>query len=715
MLVSRSRLLSIIVVLAAGCHTSHEGDGRAPRPSARQALLAPRTPEEIRRDGNHLLGSGSAYLVLHAHNPVDWYPWGPEALAMAVNLDRPIFLSIGYVSCHWCHVMEKEVFEQDDVAAYLNEHFMSIKVDREERPDLDAVYMDAVQAMTGSGGWPMTVFLTPSLRPFFGGTYFPHDHFLDAARAGAAQFREGRSAVESRSADVYARIAAALPTDSTAELNQADVRSLARRSLAQVDQKFGGLRGRTKFPTPIKWKLLVDVYRKWGDPDVAQALIKTLDAMSQGGLRDHVGGGFFRYSTEPTWTVPHFEKMLYDNAQLAALYLEAAAALNEPRYRSVGLDTLDFILQEMTTPQQTFGASFDADAGAKEGSTYLWTPAEVRAALGEREGSDVAALLGLTDAGNFEGSNVPTRMGTQRATAEDAQLWEHSRPKLREVRRKRVQPMFDAKTVTGWNGLAIAALALGFRASGERRFLDGAERAADAVWRLNFLATGELARASDNGKPGSGAVLDDYAFLSEGLIQLFQCTGNALYLQHALWLAERAMQQFGDAKGAWFLTSGSEQEPLGRRVELYDGVEPSGNAAMISALEQLAILTGRDDLRRAADLALLRFSGDLQQKGIDMAGSLDAALMAGGPFYEVVIAGDATTLVETWNNLLPSWAVGVRVGRDGPSRETEKLVPSTQEKRSDSGRAWICERGSCKPPTSDRNRFREQLLAGWAR
>jgi uncharacterized protein len=610
--------------------------------------------------------------------------------------------------------MEKEVFEQDDVAAYMNEHFISIKVDREERPDLDAVYMDAVQAMTGSGGWPMTVFLTPSLRPFFGGSYLPRERFLETARAGAAQFRDSRSAVESRSADVYARIVTTTPSGTTAELAQEEVRALARQSLDQVDEKWGGFRGKTKFPTPVKWRFLLDVYRKWGDPEIARALTKTLDAMSQGGLRDQVGGGFFRYSTEPTWTVPHFEKMLYDNAQLAALYLEASAALDEPRYRSVGLDTLDFILEQMLTPEQTFGASFDADAGGKEGSTYLWTPAEVRAALGERDGSSVSGLLGLTDAGNFDGSNVPTRT-TQRATPEDLGLWERSRSKLRAARKKRAQPMFDSKSVTAWNGLAIGALAFGFRVSGERRFLEGAERAADAVWRLNFVAPGELARAADHGKPGSAAVLDDYAFLSQALVQLFECSGNTVYLEHAIWLATRAMERFRNAEGAWFLTSGSDQEPLGRRFEVYDGVEPSGNAAMISALERLAALTGREDFRQAAATALSRFSGELRQRGIEMAGWLDDALIAGGPFYEVVVSGDQSALVDTWNHMLPSWAVGVRVGSDGSTAELEKLVPSAREKRGDVARAYVCERGSCKSPTSDPTRFQKQLLVGWKR
>ncbi len=716
-MVDRRRWLpALAFTWVLGCHTSAEPKGHEAMP-APLAVPPSRTPEQIRREGNSLVGAGSAYLRQHSHNPVDWHPWGAEALALAVKLDRPIFLSIGYVSCHWCHVMEREVFEQDDVAAFLNEHFIAIKVDREERPDLDSVYMGAVQAMTGSGGWPMTVFLTPSLRPFFGGTYLPHDRFLQAIHSAAEQFRADRNGVENHGAEVYARIAATEPAKPAPALEPSELRALARGALADIDPKWGGFRGRTKFPTPIKWRFLNDAYRKWGDEEIAQAERKSLDAMSAGGIRDQVAGGFFRYSTEPTWTVPHFEKMLYDNAQLAALYLEAGAALAEPRYRTVGLDTLDFLLTDMVTDSGAFGASFDADADGREGSTYLWTPAELTSVLGAADGAAIATLLGVTSAGNFESSSIPTLRTKGHTRAGDAELWARRRPELLAARRRRVQPAFDSKQVTAWNGLAIGALALGYRASGAPRFLAGAERAAEAIWRMNRDKRGELARTADGAQAGTPAVLDDYAFLAAGLVELFQATGKSIYLERATSLATLALGRFETADGGWYLTSGSAQEPLGRRFEVYDGVEPSGNSSMITGLEALSALTGRDDLARAAEQALARYAETIRQRGLDMAGWLDGALLAQGPFYEVVIAGANPSLTSAWNEVLPSWVVGVQVPWSGPSADLVSAMPPAAEKRGLNGGslAYVCVHGACERPTAAPAALRKELLLGWGR
>jgi uncharacterized protein YyaL (SSP411 family) len=709
-------VIALGAVVAFGCHAS----SRAPKGERVAAPLvaeARRGPAQIRREGNHLLGSGSAYLQLHAHNPVDWYPWGSEALALAAKLDKPIFLSIGYVSCHWCHVMEQEVFEQDDVAAYLNEHFISIKVDREERPDLDAVYMDAVQAMTGSGGWPMTVLLTPSLRPFFGGTYLPHDRFLQVIARGAEQFLGARNTVENQGAQVYARIAASEPTPAQAMLEPNELRAIAQQALAAIDPTWGGFRGRTKFPTPIKWRFLLDVYRKWGDAEVARAIRQMLDALAAGGVRDQIAGGFFRYSTEPSWTVPHFEKMLYDNAELAALYLQAAAAFDEPRYRAIGLDTLDFMVRDMATAEHGFGSSFDADAAGKEGQSYLWRPSELYAVLGAADGASVARLLGITETGNFEGANVPTlRAGAnERASASRTALWQRCRAKLLAARGRRPQPAFDAKLVSAWNGLAIGALSLGYRASGDQRYLDAAEAAANAVWRANRDSSGRLARASNAGNPATSAVLDDYAFLADGLLELFQATAKASYLEQATTLVSEANARFASPDGAWFLTSGAAQEPLGRRIETYDGVEPSGNASLLGVLEKLAALTGRDEYSESARRALSRYADTMRQRGIDMAGWLDGALLDAGPFYELIIAGDNDSLSDVTRKLLPAWSVGITLSGSGPTPEIERLVPPTSGKRDRNGSAvaYLCAHGSCQQPTSDASALRRELLAGW--
>ncbi|HEX7476246.1 MAG TPA: thioredoxin domain-containing protein [Polyangiales bacterium] len=713
----------VLFTLVVSCH-------RSPPPDRSAATLQPtagsstRTPEQIRRQGNHLIGAGSAYLQAHAHNPVEWYPWGAEALALAVKLDRPIFLSIGYVSCHWCHVMESEVFEHDDVAIFLNEHFISIKVDREERPDLDAAYMSAVEAMTDGGGWPMTVFLTPTGRPFFGGTYFPHDDFLRVIQSVADRFRSERDAVESQGAVLYQRIAASLPSNPQPGLQGPELRAIAKAAVRNVDPQWGGFAGRMKFPTPIRWRFLLHAYRKWADPELAAALRKTLDAMANGGLHDQIGGGFFRYTTEPTWTVPHFEKMLYDNAQLAALYLEAAVALDEPRYREVGEDTLDFLLRQMQLTSGGFGASFDADSAGTEGATYLWTPAQLRAVAADADGAVLATLLGVTEAGNFERESVPTWHAAVSLSAADLtharQVWQRWRWKLLEARQARPQPAFDQKLVTAWNGLTISALALGYRTSADVRYRDAAERAASATWTNNRQPAGDLARTSNGGRAGEAAILDDYADLALALLDLFEATGDSRQLERSVALATEAVQRFASPAGAWFLTSRVDQQPLGRRVEVFDHVEPSGNSAMLSLLGRLATATGGSAFAASQRAALLAYSATLRERGLEMAGWLDAALVLAGPCYEIVVAGDHSVaqtqaLDAVWSRLLAPWITGVVTPSQGAPAELERLLPAASEKRARLGTAvaYVCATGSCKLPTSDATRLRADALAGW--
>jgi uncharacterized protein YyaL (SSP411 family) len=717
----------VVALLVVACRPhSNESVSEPQQKSKAVVVMTSRTSAEIRRAGNHLVGAGSAYLQQHSHNPVEWYPWGAEAFALAVKLDRPIFLSIGYVSCHWCHVMEAEVFEHDDVASFLNGHFISIKVDREERPDLDAAYMNAVEAMTGSGGWPMTVFLTPSLRPFFGGTYFPHDDFMRVIKAVAEKYSTQRNAVENQSSDIYQRIAAIAPQHPQPALQASELKTIAKAALGTLDPQWGGFAGRMKFPTPIRWRFLLHVYRKWADPEIAAALRKTLDAMAIGGIHDQIGGGFFRYATEPTWTIPHFEKMLYDNAQLASLYLEAAVALDEPRYRQVGLDTLDFLLRQTQVMPGGFGASFDADSGGKEGATYLWTPTELRAVAGDADGAVLAALLGVTDAGNFEHTNIPTWHAASTTVGVRVnrvqQTWGRWRPKLLEVRQRRIQPAFDRKLVTAWNGLAISALAIGYRASGDVRYRDAAERAANTIWSANHQSSGELGRTSNSGRAGEAAILDDYADLGLGLFDLFEATGDTRHLERSVALAAEALRHFQDPSGAWFLTSSTEQQPLGRRTEIFDHVEPSAASAVLTLLGRLA--TAMDDGKLGAShrQALLLYSATIRERGLEMAGWLDAALVAAGPSYDVVVAGDhaqpqTEALDEVWRRSLAPWVIGVEIPASGAAADLMKLMPATSEKRSrgELAVAYVCTAGSCKLPASEPARLRIDAMAGWSR
>jgi uncharacterized protein YyaL (SSP411 family) len=494
--------------------------------------------------------------------------------------------------------------------------------------------------------------------------------------------------------------------------------------LEWFDPAYGGFRGRTKFPVPVRWRFLLHAYRKWGEPTLADALRKTLDAIDQGGLHDHVGGGFFRYATEPTWTVPHFEKMLYDNAQLAALYLEAAVALDEPRYREVGLDTLEFLLDGMRSPGGGFGASWDADSAGAEGAHYLWTPAELRDVAGETDGPGLARMLGVSDGGNFEGRSVPTRraMGDVDSFRAASSLWERWRPKLREARSRRPLPFFDSKTVTAWNGLAIDALVAGHRASRDARFLDAATEALEAVWRSNRLLSGELARASSDGKASERAVLDDYAWLGLASLDVFEATGEVSYLERAVALADHARSNFANPSGGWFLTSGADQEPLGRRMVVDDGPEPSGNASMMLFLERLGALTGRESLVADARRALRAQAASVRRRPLEMAAHLDAALMEGGPFYELVVAGSMESagtraMLDVWKGLLPAWTVGARVDAGGPTDALVTFMPTASGKHARRGTAlaFVCVRGACQAPIQDPPRLRAALLHGWSR
>ena len=688
-----------------------------------------RSPTEVRAAGNHLLGAGSLYLRQHAHNPVDWYPWGAEALERARRLDRPIFLSIGYASCHWCHVMEREVFEHDDVAALLNANFVSIKVDREERPDLDAVYMDAVQAITGGGGWPMTVFLTSALRPFTGGTYFPHDQFVALAREVLRLFRSERERVDEVGAALHDRISAGVPSAPGQAIDPDEVRRATRHAAQTTDPRWGGSPGRQKFPTPIRWRLMLHASRKWGDAEVGQALRLTLDQMASGGIHDHVGGGFHRYATDPRWVVPHFEKMLYDNAQLASLYIEAAASFDRPAHADVARDTLDFLAREMQRGAGLF-ASLDADSGGVEGTFYVWTPEQLTALAGEADGAALAALLGVTADGNFEGASVltrradPARVAAQlgRPVAEVEALWPAWRDRLREARAGRVPPGLDTKIVTSWNGLAISAFARGYAAFGDGTYRSVAEDAAQHLLTVHRRPNGTLYRASNEGRAEHDGVLDDYAFLAVGLLDLFAATGERRWLQAAKELIATADARFVAPDGGWFLTREGAEAPLGRHQDPFDAVRPSGHAAMLEALQRAASLTGDEALRVRVGSALAASAGLARRAGLGMAGTLDAALMAAGPSYQVVVAGRASdrrthALEAAARAICAPWATVVTVPQTGPDAELMDLLPPTAGKRGRDGGplAYVCEGRTCKAPTGDPAALRAQVLEGWVR
>jgi uncharacterized protein YyaL (SSP411 family) len=677
---------------------------------------------------NHLEHERSEYLRQHRTNPIDWYPWGDAALTRARELDRPIFLSIGYASCHWCHVMEHEVFEHEDVAAFMNEHFVSIKVDREERPDIDAVYMDAVQAMTGNGGWPLSAFLTPDLEPFFGATYIPKDQFLELTERIVRVWGTDPGSLRDQGRKVRTLLEQARGDLRPAALGADVVPAAVRRALDGADTTWGGFRTRTKFPTPARWSFLLHRYRRTGEEALAVVLRRTLDRMADGGLQDQIGGGFHRYTVEPTWVVPHFEKMLYDNAQLATLYTEASRVFGAPHYERVARRTLDFLLREMRDPDGAFYASFDADSGGVEGSYYVWSPQEVIAIAGPDAGPAVAMALGISTKGNFEGKSIPTG----RVTAADVggvfglqpdeveALVEAWLPALLEARARRVAPGLDRKVVTGWNGLAISALARAGRAFGEPRYLVAAQTAGAWIWQHHRGPGGDLLRVSNGGRAEHAAILDDLAFLADGFLDLFEATGDVVWFLRARELTDRARTTYASTGGGFHLTAVGVETPLGRPFEIYDSVRPSGNAVMLHVMLRVAAVTGDPALREEVSAALAGVGGRVAEAGLDAAWWLDLAELLGGPFYEVVVAGEgagADALAAVVGRRLAPYAVLLRVGSGGPTAEQLKRFPVLEGKRSRSGEAvaYVCTFGSCKRPTPDPMELERQILMGWAR
>ena len=748
----QSLTLVVLSMLVAGCPSNtdwswsglaesgdkaSESGSTAPKPEAQakpeppkveaSATWTPRTPEQIRKEGNFLRESGSLYLAQHANNPMEWYPWDDTAFARAIAEDKPIFLSVGYASCHWCHVMEDEVFSDDEIAAYMNENYINIKVDREERPDVDAIYMDAVLKMRGSGGWPMSVVITPSLKPFFGGTYFPKAHFLGLMKRSNKRFQETRSEVEAQGEVVFEEISEVVEGYPEMGFDARILKSTVRRALEVLDPKWGGTATDQKFPTPVRWRYLVSAYRKWGDAEVKNALVLTLDNMASGGLYDHVGGGFHRYAVDKTWVVPHFEKMLYDNAQMASLFLEAGSGLSNPNYTAIGLDTLDFMLKELYDKEGGFYASYDAASAGKEGHFYVWKPAELASLAGKKDGEALAAMMGVTEEGNFEdNTSVVTRrrlpakvaLELDREVEELEGLFEKWRPTLYQVRAKRDWPRLDTKMVTGWNGLAISAMAEGYRLTGRKGYLDAAEKTAQRMWRTHRGAGDMLLRAKTDGEGDSKGILDDYAYLAVGLINLFEVTSDVTYLKQGIALVKTADERFGREEGGWYQTEVGDKSLLFRHFELYDSVRPSGNAMMLEAHLRLSALRGDEAHQLLINKTLGAYTLSLSQSGLGVAGWTRVALRAQGPFYEVVIAGeDRTELERVWREVNPTWALRVDLPRSGAPRALASVAPTLSSKPERVGRAtaYVCQKGVCKAPTAEPAVFKRQLLEGWLR
>ena len=602
-------------------------------------------------NSNRLANETSPYLLQHAHNPVDWYPWGAEALSRAAAEDRPIFLSVGYAACHWCHVMERESFEDEKTAAMLNTGFVSIKVDREERPDLDAVYMAAVQVMNGAGGWPMSLFLTPDGRPFFGGSYFPSEprygmaSFRQILTAVAEAWRDRRQGVEESASRLAEELRRRAPATSGPASSDAasDLEAAVARLVGDFDFEHGGWAGPPRFPQPALIDLLLRRASDGSDDRASQVAerpgrvaLRALDVMADGGIRDHLGGGFHRYATDTDWLVPHFEKMLYDSAQLARVYLHAYQLTGEPRFRDVAESTLDYIAREMVTPDGLFAASQDADTDGVEGATYVWTSDEIEAVLTAEMAPRTADALGAEDApeaedpppaglaalfasaygvarsGNWEGRTILSRVMTDAALAAMYGLTEvdvrlrlaQARRLLFERRRRRPQPGLDDKAIAAWNGLALAAFAEAIPVLDRPSDREVARRAAEAALRLLRGPDGRVSRSFRAGRTTGRGVLEDYADLADGLVALYEATFEERWLMAARELTATVESRFADPAGGWFDTADDAESLVVRPKEVQDGATPSGGAAAAAVMLRLAELTGEGELRTAAERAI---------------------------------------------------------------------------------------------------------------
>ncbi|MFH1741963.1 MAG: DUF255 domain-containing protein [bacterium] len=585
-----------------------------------QSLPSPQKIEKLPPDGgpefNRLIHEKSPYLLQHARNPVDWYPWGEEAFARAKEEKKPIFLSVGYSSCHWCHVMEHESFEQDDVAKILNDHFISIKVDREERPDIDEIYMNATQVTTGRGGWPNSVWLTPDGRPWYAGTYFPPEDMY--GRPGFKTILLRLTEIwRTRPQDVEAqakqlseslkRISSGSDVEGSFELDR-DLVAETLDSLRQsFDAHFGGFGGAPKFPPHGGLNLLLYEYRKTKDKSLLRMATRTLDAMSQGGIHDHIGGGFHRYSTDEHWLVPHFEKMLYDNAQLARAYVDAYTITGNEECRLTALDTYEWVLREMTSKEGGFYSALDADSEGEEGKFYVWTRNEIISILGSEKGELFCRIFNIEEVGNFQeeatgratGTNILhlTRSLSETAGIENIPIADlHSRlskdiRKLLDYRNKRVWPHLDDKILTSWNGLMLGSLAYGGRHLNEPRYAAAAEKAANFIL-TTMRKNGRLLRSYRDGEAKLNAYLDDYAFLANGLLDLYEATANKRYLDDAKELVEVLLRHYRDAEnGGFYFNSDDHEDLLTRSKDPYDKAIPSGNGMAARVLIRLGQTT----------------------------------------------------------------------------------------------------------------------------
>jgi uncharacterized protein YyaL (SSP411 family) len=669
---------------------------------------------------NRLARETSPYLLQHATNPVDWYPWGPEALEKARSQNKPIFLSIGYSACHWCHVMEHESFENAEIAALMNKHFVNIKVDREERPDLDQIYMSAVMAMTGHGGWPMSVFLTPQCKPFFGGTYFPPSDSRGMAgfpRVLLSVHRawEERHEEIAESAHVMTEQLRAFGSISkgTGPLDWKLLDHAGPALLRNFDAIHGGFGRAPKFPHPMDLRVLLRHHLRTGDGQALHVVRHTLQKMARGGIYDHLGGGFARYSTDERWLVPHFEKMLYDNALLSSTYLEALQATGDPSFRHVARETMNYVLGRMTGSHGAFHSTEDADSEGVEGKFYVWSQAQVTDVLGTERAMTFCYVYDITKEGNWEDHNIlnlpkPVEQAAKLLGREPGELEAElasSRALLLAAREKRVPPAMDTKVLVSWNGLMIAALAEGGRVLSDERYIEAAGRAAAFILDRMRQSDGRLLHTFKDGQAKLDAYLDDYASFIDGLTRLYESTGEPRWVESALALSAIMIDEFGDPEqGGFFFTGRRHEALIARQKDIHDNATPSGSGMAATALLRLGALTGRDDLTASGKQALEAIASVLEREPAACGQSLIALDFLLGTVTEfAVIAGPdpavTRAVLDTISSKFRPRKV-VAVSTPEQAALLAGIVASLADRPLREGRTttYVCENGTCREP-----------------
>ncbi|HWS88492.1 MAG TPA: thioredoxin domain-containing protein [Pyrinomonadaceae bacterium] len=676
---------------------------------------------------NRLAQESSPYLLQHAHNPVDWFPWGAEALERSKREDKPILLSIGYSACHWCHVMERESFENEEIARQMNEQFVNIKVDREERPDLDQIYMSAVQMMTRHGGWPLTVFLTPDLVPFYGGTYFPPEDrhqmpgFPRILSAVAEAYRTRPEEVRQSAWEILSELRRMSVAQESAEAIGTQLLDNAYRGLARsYDPRFGGFGGAPKFPSSMNLDFLLRTYKRTGDSRALEMATHSCRMMAEGGMYDQLGGGFHRYSTDARWLVPHFEKMLYDNALLTRLYLHAYQATGDGFFRRIAEETLGYVKREMLDESGAFYSTQDADSEGVEGKFFVWDKEEVETLLGPEDARLFSAYYDVTEGGNFEERNI---LHVERSAEEVAREQKVTVERLNEAvergrgilfteRERRVKPGRDEKVITAWNGLMLEAYAEAAAVLERDDYREAAERNAQFILDTLFK-DGLLLHVYKDGRAKHVGFLDDYAFVVSGLVTLYETTGHLRWLEAALTLTDKMVEEFWDEEGGGLFYNGrSGEELIVRSKDYFDNATPSGNSVAAEALLRLSVLTGNEDYRRKA-VNVLRLVRDAVERYPSAFGYALGAI----DFYlstpkEIVVVGEAEQsrplLREVWKRYVPNKVV---VQSSGVNDDAARLVPLLQDRTAQGGRAtaYVCESYTCLQPVGTPEELAAQL------